>query len=222
MAMKDDLDDERLAKLYRESAGAVPPEHLDAGILAAARKAVENGPRPASPFSGRWQVPAALAAVLLVTVLLVPLVPDPGDEPALSQHGTPAEVLRKKTKSNDDAAERYDRSSPVLEEADAVSPRRQLRDSPAAPGAELRRSLPAVPAERLLEQKRPASAPVSTMHSDVSGAEADWLERISQLLEAGDEAGALDQLQAFTRRYPDYALPAELQAFQERHSTTKP
>ena len=38
--MSDDIRDEQLSRLYREAAGAEPPEALDRTILAAARAGV--------------------------------------------------------------------------------------------------------------------------------------------------------------------------------------
>lgn len=217
--MNDDLRDETLAGLYREAPGAAPPEHLDREILSASRRAVDAGARPASPFSGRWQVPVALAAVLLVSVLLVPLVSDRMDEPVTPGAVAPGEALREAAPGSGQAEMRKRRLP--APEADAVAPRRELLETPAVPNAEIRRSRPSAPGKEASEKERPASMSVGDMNRAVTYAETDWLKRIRRLLQAGDEAEALEQLQAFTRQYPDYALPEELQAFRKRQAETR-
>ncbi|MCG8324095.1 MAG: hypothetical protein MI673_01140 [Thiotrichales bacterium] len=61
-----------ISRAYKEKANERSPQHVDAAILAAARRSVESGPRAAfSPFSSNWHVPASLAAVLVLSVGLV-------------------------------------------------------------------------------------------------------------------------------------------------------
>ncbi|HET9664680.1 MAG TPA: hypothetical protein VFP00_10685, partial [Burkholderiales bacterium] len=86
--------DPELARLYRDAAHEEPPRHLDAAILAAARREAGAQPRPLEQPAGgtvssrmktgnvppaasryrRWHVPVALAAVLVLSVSLVTLL----------------------------------------------------------------------------------------------------------------------------------------------------
>lgn len=67
--------DEQLSSLYKQARQDMPAAHLDEAILAAARRETASRPRPAyAPFSGSWRVPAALAAVLVLSVGLVNLM----------------------------------------------------------------------------------------------------------------------------------------------------
>lgn len=71
--------DPELSRLYREGAQEEPPPHVDAAILAAARRAVHSGPSPVGkPHAPprRWHVPLALAAVLVLSVSMVILSPE--------------------------------------------------------------------------------------------------------------------------------------------------
>lgn len=66
--------DPGIERLYREAAGETPPAHLDAAILAAARREAGARPRSIGPKLRRWHVPVSIAAVLVVTVSLVVLM----------------------------------------------------------------------------------------------------------------------------------------------------
>ena len=66
-------DRDGLAQAYRSAAGEEPPAHLDGAILAASRKAV--GAKPRRMFT-RWHVPVSLAAVVVLSVLVVFNLPE--------------------------------------------------------------------------------------------------------------------------------------------------
>lgn len=68
----------RLDRLYRETGHEGPPAHLDAAILAAARRAV--GARPLSSALRRWRVPVSIAALVVLSVSLVTLVQEEGGD----------------------------------------------------------------------------------------------------------------------------------------------
>ena len=70
--------DPRLDRLYRETGHEGPPVHLDAAILAAARREVGARPRPLASALRRWRVPVSIAALVLVSVSLVTLVREEG------------------------------------------------------------------------------------------------------------------------------------------------
>jgi len=72
--------DPRLDRLYREAAREAPPAHLDAAILAAARREAGARPRSVSSTLRRWHVPVSIAAVVIVSVSLVILVREEGGE----------------------------------------------------------------------------------------------------------------------------------------------
>lgn len=79
MALNEhDARDPRLERLYRVAASEAPPAHLDAAILAAARRDVGARPRSLSAVLRRWQVPVSIAAVVVVGVSLVTLMVEEG------------------------------------------------------------------------------------------------------------------------------------------------
>ena len=202
MVMKQ--DDDRIKDLYRQSATEQPPAHLDEAILAASRKAVSAKcprapsrllrsltlPWPVTPFSGRWQLPVSLAAVLIVAVLLVPLLQE---EPP--DVGAPE-------------------SSTVMPyDADLSAPPSVRHQEVAAPKKQkARKRLEMQPAREKAEQEQAVLLREMAGDADVTGVPDQWLERIEVLVDAGDETGAFTELQEFKRRYPAYPLPPVLEA----------
>ena len=79
-------DDDDISRLYQQSKDQQPPAHVDDAILSAAKDALsgqaqthtqENtNEQPASkgPFSGGWPAAVSIAAVLVITVILVPTI----------------------------------------------------------------------------------------------------------------------------------------------------
>ena len=86
-------DEDKISSIYKQGNEQGPPAHLDSAILKAAHEAVEQTPSADNlsvakgPFSGGWRATASIAAVLVITVILVPLieqeepVPDVFNEP---------------------------------------------------------------------------------------------------------------------------------------------
>jgi len=207
MVMKQ--DDDRIKELYMQSATEQPPAHLDDAILAASRKAVSAKcprapsrllrsltlPRPAAPFSGRWQLPVSLAAVLIVAVLLVPLLQE-------EQH----------------EEERYDTATPVPStvtpyETDLSVPSAVIQQEVAVPRKQKARMRPeAEPAREESEKADDVQLTDSIGDTVMSGEPDQWLNRIEALIDTGDETAAFAELQEFKRRYPVYPLPPGLEA----------
>ena len=70
--------DPRIDRLYREAERSEPPAHVDAAILAAARREVGSRPRALSSAVRRWRVPVSIAALVVLSVSLVTLVQHEG------------------------------------------------------------------------------------------------------------------------------------------------
>ena len=81
--------DPRLDLLYRDGAREAPPPHLDAAILAAARREVGARPRALSALR-RWRVPVSIAAVVVLSVSLVTVVREESGETFLRDERVPA------------------------------------------------------------------------------------------------------------------------------------
>ncbi|HRE54598.1 MAG TPA: hypothetical protein PLP22_07395, partial [Candidatus Competibacter sp.] len=81
----DELHDETIAELYRQTRAVGPPSWLDQRVLKAAESAVE--PRPASRLKSRksrWMVPLALAATVVLTTGVLRMADEAGEFRGLS------------------------------------------------------------------------------------------------------------------------------------------
>ena len=76
--------DPRLDRVYREMARDEPPPHVDAAILAAARREVGARPRPLASALRKWRVPVSIAALVVLSVSLVTLVQEEGGDELLN------------------------------------------------------------------------------------------------------------------------------------------
>ena len=74
-----DERDPGLARVYGAAPRDEPPAHLDAAILAAARRDVGARPRPLAALR-TWRVPVSIAAVVVLSVSLVTLVREEGGD----------------------------------------------------------------------------------------------------------------------------------------------
>lgn len=70
--------DPQLAGIYRAGGEPQPPAHLDDAIRAAARRAVQAGPRRNADRFRRWSVPLSLAAVIVLSVTVVTMMREEG------------------------------------------------------------------------------------------------------------------------------------------------
>jgi hypothetical protein len=85
--------DSALSRLYRDRATEQPDARLDATIRARAHAAVARDARVAhSPFAHNWIVPTSLAAVLVLSVSVVVLIPEPVEVPEREEAGAPDSV----------------------------------------------------------------------------------------------------------------------------------
>lgn len=86
--------DSELSRLYRRDAHETPDASLDARIRAEAHRVVAgHSGLVRSPFARHWLVPTSIAAVLVLSVSVVLLVPDATLEPPLVPAGKPERAV---------------------------------------------------------------------------------------------------------------------------------
>jgi len=104
------IDDKKISSLYQQGKEQGPPAHLDSAILGAAQDAVQDAvqdsrqaKKPAtagSPFPSGWRAPASIAAVLIITVILVPLLQQEEMTPDVSPVADEPSILKKEQDLN--------------------------------------------------------------------------------------------------------------------------
>jgi hypothetical protein len=157
--------DDTVSKRYRELPAEEPPRALDEAILAASRRAVQAGPA-ASPWApgGRWQVPLAAAAVIMLAVGLTlrVQVEQPQEEVArIEPQAAPSATLEQAKKDEAKAAAGPERK---LEEPRAAASERRARERTAAPST--RNEAPApFPGERAAREDSGAPAAQADMRA---------------------------------------------------------
>jgi len=191
--------DPELSRLYRQGAREEPPPHMDAAVLAAARRSAHSGPSPVDKPRGsprRWYVPLALAAVLVLSVSVAILSPEMDHLPQ-SDEGAPP------------AAATYEQRAPQERQAPSQSP-------PAPPADPAPQSAPSARrSEKAALPERPVSPPAIAQ-------EAPAVQREDRLQRSEDVApsGARDAEQAATTKRE--VAPRVLSAPQEQSRAASP
>lgn len=134
------VDEDKIASLYQQGKDQQPPEHLDRAILQAAHAAVADiAKNPVttdsvttvkSPFSGGWPAIASIAAVLVISVVLVPLIIEQTPSPDTSRF---ADEARKVLPKQDSFSRVNDTEADIEEPMPVTIPQIKKRSQAAAP-----------------------------------------------------------------------------------------
>lgn len=220
-----DEHDPRLDRLYGETERSVPPAHLDAAILAAARREVGTRPRPLASALRRWRVPVSIAALVVLSVSLVTLVQEEGGDEVMKVAPTPPPAPRPPKAAPPPAPQPF-LAAPRVEERAAVSAQaepsmedRSVRVPAAAPQRGARSAAAGAPAAKVESAEasfpRPvqSAAPGQAKAPPWQGYEKEppqkWLDRIAELRRQGETAAAGEMLAEFKRRFPEHPLPPD-------------
>ena len=222
-------DDDRISSLYQETDKPVPGKALDDAILAASREAVEKPARTRGPFAGGWPAFASIAAVIVITVILVPilkqerqpqtlprsdrLTDSPSDVP---EEFAPGTTYRSAEPENKAKGTQAPARAPAIPEQDSL-----LYEQKAAPltqgvGSAVEREL------QQLEDLHPAkeealTLPVGSVRKRSTMEAADsapfaihtpemWEVKITRLIAEGKLEQARDELHRLKQHYPDYSI----------------
>jgi len=225
MNSKQPLSDEQISRLYQAGRTEEPDPGSDRAILAAAHRVSKTRPAIVRPFSGRWQAPAAMAAMLLIGVLVVP---DLFREQTGVQVRAPEQTIRETSQPLQESLSLEVQSEPevtVPEQRSIVSGRAQPAEpmSPTSVAIKARKRTEQVPAKvqsRLVTEDMDSgnqperreemrvmmeSAPLASeaLNNKFKQKPEAWLARVRMLIDQGEYQMARQALDAFTGAYPD-------------------
>lgn len=220
-------DDDHVSILYRKADAPEPPRALDDAILAASRTAVEQPRAARKPFTGGWPAAASVAAIIVITVILVPVLKQEEQRPAPAPAGQAAAPA----KSADEAAPAADAAGTLTKKAvpatipagsrALVSPDRPFPAEQAFPpdvGRESKALVAPYATERLepvREESGVLPETTDVKRSRMQAADSApfaintpemWEARISQLIAQGELEQAEAELEQLQLRYPDYSI----------------
>jgi hypothetical protein len=205
MTEHDDRDE--ATRRYRELPREEPPMALDAAIRAHARRAVARR---------QWYVPAAAAAILVLTVAVTWQVEreQPDMVAVTSAPPTPPPgMVEEKAQARVAPAPEPDRRSVAKPKARDSAGEKELakQQAPASAPAPMQ-----APAEMRADQAQPRPQVGAAARSEMMAKRAfaetpeQWLERVAKLRAEGRHEEADKALEEFRKRYPDFKIPGEL------------
>ena len=222
-------EDEQISDIYHKATRPEPSGSLDEAILSASRKAVEQPSRTKGPFSGCWQAAAAIAAVIVITVILVPVLRHEEQQiqpRAVKQDSRPAERLDEAVTDEHLNTDRKKRSVNLARPASEslILPDKAFTTEDRAVAEPGRMGTAATiesSAEDLqyLKKEELAAPEAVTERSRMEAADSApfaihtpemWEAKINQLIEAGDMEAASAELEQLRQRHPDYTIDSTL------------
>lgn len=231
-------DDDDISSLYQQAGSPGPSKKLDDAILTASRDAIRK-PAAKGPFNGAWPAFASIAAVVVITIILVPIIKQEEPQPALTQTGS------EKASSTESAGEvglNADRATELKKKAlqapvPASQPALQLQEELLAddldmppPASISSRAAKAASvgntsfAEKEEEQAEPEAS--VTQRSRMEAADSApfailtpemWEVKISRLIAEGKTEAAKTEIERLRMNYPEHQVDPSLLQLMKSH-----
>lgn len=205
---QDAGEDVALRRAWREASDEIPPSELDAAIVAAARKSVQDRGSAAKTASDgkrsrnwfmQWQPLAAMATVAGLAFMLLQVLPRDREviPPIRMDESAPGPVTARPGATELPSTER---AAAPAGAADAVMAEQKT-------SGELAGStnvyVPAPSAGAAADQEAAAPASEARQRDEATMNATQWATRVEALYASGDLDGAADALRAFRSAEPD-------------------
>lgn len=216
-------DDKKISSLYQQGKDKNSPAHLDEIILQAAHAAVSSSTKKTSaktksPFSGGWPAMASIAALLLITVILVPVLEQ--ETPPTTADSSAGEIL-----GENKLAEQELRRLPQLEQSSSLKTQSSYKQSHKQASVTYKDTIKKSRSGRgsapILEPMTMSASPSVHPHKKIIGQQdavevvdntespgfdviaKKWLLKIRLLIERNKLVEAREELVKFKEKYPD-------------------
>ena len=227
-----ELDAAILEKVRASLVPVVPVVPVTPEVRQAANDPVAPGPRLARGLGMRWRVPAGIAATVLVGLFArqsyetslgavqVSLPPQNRAEAAIVRESAvpppaPPAELPMSVQETPQPKPRPQTSAPRVRAPEAVvhADARAVVPPPAPAPASAPPPM-AAPPDNSLYKTAPRSASLKANLADTGGlyTAGEWIARMETLVRNGEELAAAREWIIFRQRYPEYAVPADLEA----------
>lgn len=187
-------EDARIAALYREAAGEMPPERLDRLIRDHARRPEQSLTPAKQRFQwSPWRLPFAAAAVAVISASLVVVMIEERGEPAALSPANPAPEARERSASRDEREPRLLSQAPTESEPVANRPEEPVPKAKQSAVPSLRSSAPKAPSEPkpIDAPHRPDAAPTDARVPSGQGSKARVAPDESQTSSVGGRDAAV-------------------------------
>ncbi len=215
------IDDDKISSLYHEAGKPAPSKRLDDAILAASRDAVDRRAATKKAFSGSWPAAASIAAVIVITIILVPVLKQQESQQALTQ--TSEEAGLNAYRSTEAKIKSMNAPSPagepamMLEESDvsgyqatparsrtsASTAKSPTSGAPVLEKEEMKTETDTSGMERSIMQAAD-SAPFAILTPEM------WQVKISRLMAEGKTDDARAEIDKLKKHYPEYIIDPDL------------
>lgn len=224
-------DDEKISSLYHQADQPGPSKMLDDAILTASQDAVNKPATTRGPFSGSWPAAVSIAAVIVITIILVPILKQEEPQQELMQTARDESKLPELTGEPELNAYRATetKKKTMGTPAPASEPAMLLEEDlfvddlavPAASAISSRAArAPAMGETSFTEKKEQLESDISaTERSSMQAADSApfaihtpemWEVKISRLIEQGDLKAAKAEIEKLNKQYPKYQINRSL------------
>jgi len=206
---QDSGDESTVRRGWHQASDELPPPELDASIIAAARKSVQDRDSAATTVRDgkrsrswlmQWQPLAAAATVAGLAFVLLQVMPrDREVIPSIRmEESAPAQSAAPPGTTEPPATERAESARSAVDAA--VAEQKTIGHSAGSPDIDV----PAPSAGAAVNQgAAPPASEEKRQRDAATMSPADWAARIVALYESGDVTGATDALRAFRAAEPD-------------------